>query len=216
MADPTDRTDHLLLVQYLSPAFPVGAFAYSQGLESAIATGAVTTPAEVAQWVTDILTLGSGRMDAILLAQARHPAADLAALTDLAHALAPSAERHTEMTEQGRAFGLTLASLTGQDAPPLPYALAVGHGTSSLAVPTEAVLELWLMGLAGQILQAAVRFLPMGQTQAQAALSQLLPRITALARDCATAPLSALSSATFRADLAQMQHETLPTRIFRS
>lgn len=208
--------DRLRLVQWLSPAFPIGAFAYSQGLEQAIAGGDIGTPADVAAWVTDVLMHGSGRMDAILLARARDPDADLAALADLAHAFAASSERLLEMTEQGRAFGLTIGSLTGVAQPPLPYALAVGHATRSLACPTDEVVSLWLMGLAGQLLQAAVRFLPMGQTDAQAILLQLLPAIRDLADACASAPLSALASSAFRADVVQMQHETLETRIFRT
>lgn len=208
--------DRLRLVQWLSPAFPIGAFAYSQGLETVIATGAVSTPAQVGTWVADVLLHGAARLEAVLLAHARQDGADPEMLADLALAYAVSAERHLEMTEQGRAFGQAIAALTGEDQPPLPYAVALGHATRSLALPTEEVLELWLMGLANQILQAAVRFLPMGQTEAQAVLSRLLPAITTLAAEAATTPLGAIGATTPGADLAQMRHETLPTRIFRT
>jgi urease accessory protein len=213
MSDPTDR---LRLVQWLSPAFPIGAFAYSQGLEYAISEGEVRTAKDLAQWITAILRHGSGRADAILLAQARAPCADLAALSDLALALAPSAERVTEMMEQGRAFATTISAITGQHHPARPYAVAVGVATAPLNIPTAEVLTLWLHGLSAQLTSAATRFVPLGQTEAQQVLAALAPRITDLAAEYATLPLSALSSTTPRADLAAMRHETMPVRIFRT
>jgi urease accessory protein len=213
MSDPTDR---LRLIQWLSPAFPIGAFAYSQGLEYAISAGDIRTARDLTQWITAILRHGSGRADAILLAQARAPRADLAALSDLALALAPSAERVTEMMEQGRAFASTISAITGQHHPARPYAVAVGAATAALKVPTAEVLTLWLHGLSAQLTSAATRFMPLGQTEAQQTLATLAPRITDLAAEYASLPLSALSSTTPRADLAAMRHETMPVRIFRT
>jgi urease accessory protein len=213
MSDPTDR---LRLVQWLSPAFPIGAFAYSQGLEYAISSGDVQNAADLAHWITAILRHGSGRADALLLAAARAPSADLAALSDLALALAPSAERVTEMMEQGRAFASTISAITGQHHPARPYAVAVGAATAALKLPTAEVLTLWLHGLTAQLTSAATRFVPLGQTEAQSVLAALAPRITDLAAEYASLPLSALSSTTPRADLAAMRHETMPVRIFRT
>ena len=137
-------------------------------------------------------------------------------MTDLALALATSSERLTEMMEQGRAFGAALSALTGQAQPPLPYAVAVGHATAALQVETTEVLTLWLHGLAAQLVSVAVRFVPLGQTAGQQVLADLAPLILRVAHDCASAPLSDIGTATFRADLAAMQHETLEVRIFRS
>jgi urease accessory protein len=212
-ANPLDR---LRLVQWLSPSFPIGAFAYSQGLEQAITDGAVTSPASLENWVRAILTFGTGRMDAIFLAHARAPDADVLALADLACAYASSAERMLEMMEQGRAFGRTIAAITGEAQPALPFALAVGHATRGLQVPTEEVLQIWLQGLAAQQIAAAVKFVPLGQTSGQTVLANLGPDILTLAQSCATAPLSALCSVSFGADMAQMLHETMDVRIFRS
>ena len=213
MADPTDR---LRLVQWLSPAFPIGAFAYSQGLEVAISDGDVRTAQDLEGWIAAILRHGSGRIDAILLAHARQAQADLAGLTALILALAPSAERVTELQEQGRAFSLAISGITGVDHPARPYPIAVGAATASLRVSTTEVLTLWLQGLAAQLTSAAVRFVPLGQTDGQMVLARLAPRITALAAEYAEAPLSALHSSAFRADIAAMRHETLPVRIFRT
>lgn len=208
----TDPTDHLRLIQWLSPAFPIGSYAYSQGLETAITAGDVHNVATLQDWINAILTLGSARTDAILLAHAR-AGEDL---TDLAIALAPSAERYTEMMEQGRAFGQTITAITGIRQPILPYALAVAHATCALNLPTKAVLTHWLQATAAQLTSVGVRFIPIGQTDGQRLLTTLAPLITQLASDYATAPLSDIGTATFAADLAAMQHETLPIRIYRT
>ena len=207
--------DRLTLMQWLSPAFPVGSYAYSQGLEQAITDGHVHDAASLTDWITAVLTHGSARIDAILLAHSRIQSRtqDLA---DLAYAFAGSAERATEMRDQGAAFGQTVAAMTGQAQPPLPYALAVAHASRSLDLPTEEILALFLQALAAQLISAAVRFVPLGATQGQTVLAALAPLIIRAATTCATAPLTALTSATFGADLAQMRHETLPVRIYRS
>ncbi len=206
------NADHLTLVQWLSPAFPVGSYAYSQGLEQAITDGHVTSPETLTRWITAILCHGSARMDAILLAHAR----TTDNLADLAYALAPSAERVTEMREQGAALGQTIAATTGQAQPPLPYALALGHASRSLTLPTPDLIAHFLHALTAQLISAAVRFVPLGATDGQRVLAALTPLITDLAATYATEPLENLSSATFGADLAAMRHETLPVRIYRS
>lgn len=208
----TDATDLLRLVQWLSPAFPIGSFAYSQGLETAITARDVQDAASLRDWITAILTCGSARTDAILLAHAR----DGADLTDDALALAPSAERHTEMVEQGRAFGQAIAAITGTPQPVLPYALAVAHATRELDVATEVVLTHWLQATAAQLTSVGVRFIPLGQTDGQRILAALAPLITRLAAQYATAPLSEIGTATVAADLASMQHETMAVRIYRT
>ncbi len=208
----TDATDLLRLVQWLSPGFPIGGFAYSQGLETAIAAGDVHDAASLQDWITAILIFGSARSDAILISHAR----DGADLTDYALALAPSAERHIEMMEQGRAFGRAIAAITGTPQPVLPYSLALAHASRNLNIPTNTVVMLWLQAAAAQLASVGVRFIPIGQTDGQRILAALAPLITRLAADCATAPLSDIGTATIAADLASMQHETLPVRIYRT
>uniref|UniRef100_UPI00296E387A urease accessory protein UreF n=1 Tax=Xinfangfangia pollutisoli TaxID=2865960 RepID=UPI00296E387A len=91
----------LALVQYLSPAFPTGGFAYSHGLEQVIAEGTVRDAAALEAWLSDVLRHGAGWQDAVLLALTLREGADPAALADLARALAPSSERLRETEEQG-------------------------------------------------------------------------------------------------------------------
>ncbi len=208
----TQNADRLRLAQWLSPAFPVGSYAYSQGLEQAITDGHVATPETLTDWITAVLTHGSARIDAILLAHARTEDD----LSDLAYAYATSTERHSEMRDQGAAFGPLIAALTGKPQPPLPYALAIGHASRSLDLPTTEILGFFLHAVAAQLTSVAVRFVPMGAADGQKVLASLAPLITTLAARYATEPLTALTSATFGADLAAMHHETRPVRIYRS
>jgi urease accessory protein len=212
-SDPADR---LRLVQWLSPAFPIGSFAYSQGLETAIADGRVTNADELTRWILAILCHGTGRLEGVALALARAPGADLPALSDLVLAHAASAERATETMEQGRAFAATISAITGRDLATMPYAVAVGVVTAPLQVTTEEVLLLWLNGLAAQLVSVAVRFVPLGQTAGQAVLAALAPDMITLAGELAGGGLDDMSSTTFGADLAAMAHETMETRIYRS
>ena len=112
-------------------------------------------------------------MDAILLAHGR--TTDLA---DLAYAYASSAERMTEMREQGAAFGQVVASITGQTPPSLPYALALAHATRGMTLPVEDILALYLQALSAQLISAAVRFVPLKAADGQKVLAGLAQTIT--------------------------------------
>ncbi|WP_096786217.1 urease accessory protein UreF [Rhodobacter sp. CZR27] len=205
----------LSLVQWLSPAFPTGAFAYSHGLEWAISEGEVRNADTARGWIADVLRFGAGRTDAILLAHALK-GHDLDALTDLARALAPSAERLRETEDQGAAFAAATAALTGQPLPARPLPVAVGQAAASLGLPVAQVVALALHAFAANLVSVAVRFVPLGQTEGQAILAALHPLIEDLAATAAEAPLEAIGSAAFRADLAAMRHETMDVRIFRT
>lgn len=206
----------LTLVQWLSPAFPTGGFAYSHGLETAIATGAVTDAAGVRRWLADVLDHGAGRQDAILLVQALSPDADHDALDRLARALQPSSERLTETLDQGTAFARTVAGLTGRDLPPRCLPVAVGEAASTLGLPMQDVVALYLHAFASNLASVAMRFVPLGQAEGQAVLAALHPLISALAQASLTATSEDLGSAALWADLSAMAHETLDVRIFRT
>jgi urease accessory protein len=206
----------LTIVQWLSPAFPVGSFAYSHGLEWAISAGEISDAPALEGWIATILTEGAGRSDAILLCHALNRATDLAELSALAEALAASRERLAETCEQGRALLTTTNALLGQDLPPMPYPVALGAAARGLGLPPRQVAGLYLQAFASALVQVGVRFVPLGQTQGQRVLSALHPVITALAAEAATSPLAALGSGGLRADLAAMRHETLDVRIYRT
>lgn len=212
----TETADLLTLTQWLSPAYPVGAFAWSHGLEAAIAGGDVTDAEALFDWLDALIRHGAGWTDAVLLSAAHRgdpPEAELAAL---AAALAPSRERQAETVEQGAAFARTTGALTGSRADPAPYPVAVGRAARALSLPTAQVAALHLHAVAGNLVSAAVRFVPLGQTDGQRVLARLAPVIETAAAAAAEAPLAALGGAAFRSDIAAMTHETMTTRIFRS
>jgi urease accessory protein len=205
----------LHLAQWLSPSFPVGGFAFSQGLDWAIAAGEVGCAADLGRWLADLLEHGSGRTDAILLCLALRGAMPLEDLADLAAALAPARQRRTETEAQGTAFAAALVAL-GAEVPPLPYPLAVGVAARRLELPPAQVAALWLQTYAGNLVQIAVRLVPLGQAEGQAVLAGLHPLILHVAAEAAEAGHEALGSASFFADLAAMHHETMEVRLCRT
>lgn len=206
----------LTLVQWLSPAFPTGAFAYSHGLERMIATGDVTDAASFEEWLRNILHHGAGWQDAILLSHALAPDADHEALDALARALAPSAERLQESAEQGAAFARMISSLTGRALKPRMLPISTGEAAALLSLPHGQVAQLYLQTFASNLCTIATRHIPLGQTEGQAVLAKLLPEIALLGTWAALASLDDLGSCTLAADLAAFQHETQDVRIFRT
>ncbi|MDP3340220.1 urease accessory protein UreF [Frigidibacter sp.] len=206
----------MTLVQWLSPAFPVGGYAYSHGLEWAISARLIKDAAGLQGWLADVIAHGSGRSDAVMLALALAPGADHAALAAYASALTPAKERLTETLEQGRAFTLATNALLGADHPPAPLPVAVGRAAACLGLPVERVLALYLHSFASTLTQGAVRFIPLGQTEGQQVLAALHPVISRVAAWAANASLDDLGSAGFGSDMAAMAHEGMEVRIFRS
>ncbi|MGI1661225.1 urease accessory protein UreF [Palleronia sp. KMU-117] len=213
---PTTDADLLKLVQWLSPAFPVGGYAYSHGLEAAISEGRVSDAATLQQWLATVLGHGSGRADAVLLCVAMAPDADHAALAELAAALAASSERWTETIDQGHAFTEAQNALSGNAFSPAPLPVAVGRAAAALALPAERVAALYLHAFASTLVSGAVRFIPLGQTDGQRVLAALHPLIEAVAQEAAQTDPDHIATSAFGADLAAMRHEGLEVRIFRT
>ena len=205
----------LALMQWLSPAFPTGAYAYSHGLEWAVSAGEVRDAAQAQAWIGDVLRHGSGWQDAVILAHALRAGADCAALADYARALAPSEERWRETTDQGTAFAIAVTALGGTvDPNPLP--VAVGQAATGLAVEPEQVIALYLHAFCANLVSVAVRFVPLGQSEGQRILTALHPAIASLAQAACAVPLDQITTATIGADLAAMRHETMDIRIYRT
>ncbi len=238
----TDRARLLHLLAWLSPAFPTGAFAYSHGLEWAVEAGDVTDEHTLRTWLMDILRHGSARSDAILLRHAHRTATDtinLREIAGLALAATTSRERRDEALNQGRAFLLAVApwfdiatrpdraepphsfSSTGDRAPPpfpedLPYAVAVGAAAGAFSVPEDDTAAAYLQTFASNLISAAVRLVPLGQTAGLRVLAALEPVIITTATETKNATLDDIGGCAFRSDLAAMRHETQYTRLFRS
>ncbi|MEO1704105.1 MAG: urease accessory UreF family protein, partial [Pseudomonadota bacterium] len=179
------NTDLLTLTQWLSPAFPLGSFAYSHGLETAITDGVIRDAPSLRGWLATILASGSGRVDAVLLSAARR-GEDAA---EVAVALAGSKERLEETVGQGAAFARTLRTL-GHTVADAPLPVAAGQATQALDLPTETVAALYLQNFASNLVQCAVRFVPLGQSEGQAVLNGLRPLIEETARNAAHTKLT--------------------------
>ncbi len=211
------------LLTWLSPAFPVGAFAWSAGLETAIVGGKVADRATAEGWIAGTLHHGGLRTDAVLLAHAHAGHADpavLGELADLCLALTPARERHAETVTTGNAFALASAAWPTNGPltlpQPCPYPIAVGALAGAHGIDRLAVLVAFLTATVHSQVSVAVRLVPIGQSDGLAIMAALEPDIATLADLCLNAALDDIGSVAYGADIAQMQHETLPTRIFRS
>lgn len=202
------------LSQWLSPSFPVSAYAYSHGLEADITAGRVSDAAGVETWLTTILRAGAGRTDAILLRAARTGDADH--VGDVALALAGSAERAQETLSQGTAFADTLASMGQGDGVARPYPVAIAVACRDLSLDDDTIVALYLQAFIGNLVAAAVRFVPLGQAEGQRLLTALHPIITEVVSETSGKGLDDLGQVAFGADLAAMEHESLEVRIFRT
>jgi len=211
------------LLTWLSPAFPVGAFAWSAGLETAIVARLLHDRQTAEDWISGALRHGSLRTDTILLAHAHQsPRAPekLQELADLCLALTPAKERHAETTMTGNAFA-TASAAWPVDPPlnlprPCPYPIAVGALAGAHGIGLLDTLVAFLTAMVHGQVSVAVRLVPIGQTDGLAIMASLEPEIGKLAALCQHATLDEIGSVAYGADIAQMQHETLPTRIFRS
>lgn len=218
------------LMTWLSPSFPVGAFSYSSGIEWAVEAGDIADAASLRGWLAAMLTDGSGFCDGVFLAQSHRAASeqDVAALreiAELAAALVPSRERQLETTTQGRAFidmaraawnSPGLDTIIAACGGPIVYPVAVGLVSAAHGIPLAPSLHAFLHAVVSNWISAGSRLIPLGQTDSQRVLAALEPDVAATARRAEAASLDDLGSATFRADLASLRHETQYTRLFRS
>jgi len=215
---------------WLSPSFPVGSFAYSHGLEWAASTGRVRDRASTDAWLGDLISHGTLRNDAILLARTWRAvvARDAQALRDinaLAIALAGSRERHLETTTQGNAFMTTVLATWGNDDltqmraaldGDIAYPIAIGCVAATWNVAITAVLTAYLGGMIQNLVSALVRLAVIGQTEGQRVIAALVPAIAATVSMAEQSTLDDLGGAAFMSDIAAIGHETQETRLFRS
>lgn len=211
------------LLAWLSPAFPVGAFAYSAGLEQAIADGRVASATDLYCWIRGNLAHGAACTDA-MLASLAHDAArngqELCALADLCFALTPARERYEELAITGQAFVAAAAAwpdpVLDRLPKPCPYPIALGALASSHDISKAEMLTAWLTSYVQTQISVAVRLVPLGQTEGLAVLARLETPIADAAKRAHNASSDNLGAIGYAADIATMHHETLKTRIFRS
>lgn len=223
VTDNHDLQALLRLMAWLSPAFPVGSFAYSGGLERAVHDGLVHDSKSLRDWIAALICHGSVWNDAVLLAETHHAGEDaprLAAVAELAEALAGSKERHTETMLLGEAFLSAAAAWPHTIFSLLPaktaYPVAVGAVAGAHGISIEKVLAAFLHALASQMLSSGIRLGVTGQKDGVAILSALEDTIAEVATRAAHSDLNDLGAATVQAEIASLRHETQATRLFRS
>jgi urease accessory protein len=214
----------LPLFVWLSPAFPVGAYAYSHGIEWAVEAGDVSDAESLARWLDDLADHGAPRLDVCLFAAAHRAAGDPAKLAEvnaLAVALAGSAERRLETTAQGDAFlaaaraAWPCAALDALSAP-VAYPVAVGAAAAGHAVALEEAAPAFALAVFGNLVSAALRLGAVGQTEGQKILARLAPRLAGMAAQALLEEPETLGACALRSEIAAMKHETQYSRLFRS
>jgi urease accessory protein len=217
----------LKLMTFLSPAFPVGAFSYSHGLEQAIDSDVIRSAEALKSWLVDLLMCGSAWSDAVVFAEAYRAAGagDLPRLrrvAELASALAPSRERYLEATAQGSAFlDAALISWPGKSAEALrdtdvTYGVAVAAVAADQGIAAKSALPAYLNAFMANLVSVGVRLIPIGQGAGVRILADLHPLIAASSERALRSTLDDLGSATMLSDIASMRHEEQYSRVFRT
>ena len=228
--DALDEAALFRLMTWLSPAYPVGAFAYSSGLEWAVEAADVRDLTTLQAWLAAVLTEGSGWSDSVLFSAAHRAltGADDRALVDtaeLAAALVASRERYLETITLGNAFvEVTRAAwpcealnrLQALRRGPVAYPVAVAAACAGHGIALRPALSAFVTALLSNWVSAGLRLIPLGHTDGQRLLGALAPTAAATVQQALAARLEDVGSTTFRADIAGARHETQYTRLFRS
>jgi len=230
----TSRDQDLLrLLAWLSPAFPVGAFSYSHGLEYAVEDGRVTNRETLLDWTSAILTQGSGRVDAIVFRASYEAVCTrdeplLVWALEHGDAMRATRELGVEAAGQGRAFLDMvsgpwpspaydwLRSIAAATDRPVVYPVAVAVAAAAHEMPEPSALIAYLHAFGANLVSAGVRLIPLGQSDGlwcTARLEAVVQRAVAAAM---VAAREDIGSGTVMADWASARHETQYTRLFRS
>ena len=218
------------LLTWSSPAYPVGAYTYSHGLEMAVEDGAVRNRADLVAYVTAALSAGAGRIDGALLAAAHRAMAKgggraLDAVAELGAAWRGTAETSLEAEAQGSAFlAVTLsawpeprlAAFAARHPRRIVHAVAFGAAAAAHGIALPQAAFGYLSAFAANLVSAGVRLVPLGQTDGQMATAALLPVVAAAADSALAADLERIGTSSPALDLYSIRHETQYTRLFRS
>jgi urease accessory protein len=218
------------LMTFMSPAYPVGAFSYSGGIEWAVAAGDIGDAGSLRGWLESMIRHGSVFCDSVIFAHAHRAAwcaddKELAAPAELAAAIIGSKERFLETTSQGQAFlqitrsawpSPALDRLVAAWDGPLAYPVVVAAACAGHGIEVAPALHALLHGMASNLISAGMRLIPLGQTDGQRVLAALEASITQTAERALATGMDDIATATVRADIAGMRHETQYTRLFRS
>jgi urease accessory protein len=215
------------LLAWLSPAYPIGAFSYSHGIETAVEQGLIKDRASLVAWLTSVLADGTGRVDGALFAAAWRAAhardwRRFDTIAERAAAWRGTAEMALEARQQGTSFlVITRAAwphpdmAAAGDELALPVAVALAAAVHAIAL--DDALAGYLHAFTANMISAAVRLVPLGQTDGQIALADLEPAVrNAVEAALTVTDLDEVGTATPLLDWCSLRHETQYTRLFRS
>ncbi|AFY29651.1 urease accessory protein UreF [Cyanobium gracile] len=222
----------LRLFQLVSPALPVGAFSYSEGLEVLVQAGELGDAEAVAHWLEAELARGALAIEAASLGRLMQaltrwrespdgPArGEVLDLDGWLLAQREAAEVRAQQRQMGRSLLQLLAdldlSLPGEQPPRLAWPAAWAWAGVALDIAHQDLVEAYLYGWIATQLSAAVRLVPLGPTEAQRLQLGLAPTIAARAAELVAADPKALWNGGVGAGLAQLGHGELYSRLFRS
>ena len=223
----------LRLQSWLSPSFPTGSYSYSHGLERAVELGYVHNLVSLLEWLDADLRSGSVRNEAIFFSAAWHSAwscerKKLLEVAELAAAYRGTAEFALESAQQGaaslrvfhRAWPDSLLdwlseTLSERDILPA-LAVVIGARSARQGIPVQFALPAFLQSYVMNLVTAAIRLIPLGQTAGQLAIAELEATVLTASAQAEAGTLEDLGSAAFVLDLVSVAHETQYTRLFRS
>ena len=227
---PVSASALLQLMWLASPALPVGGFSYSEGLEAAVESGRVTNEAEAGAWLRDQLHLSLARSDLAVCAKAfkawqRDDLAHIAELNDWVTTTRETAELRQQTQQMGRSLVEWLRNRSGTDArvdalkalaPAPTWPIAFALAALQTGAPLREALLSFGFGWAENMVQAALKAVPLGQSAGQRVLASLVVDLPAAVDHAASLMDSERQAFTPMLAILSAQHEAQYSRLFRS
>lgn len=204
---------HQVLFSWFSPNFPIGSFNFSHGLEAAVEMKFINDSFTLENWISNLITDGSGKTDVILLSNAYRGKN----VNELALALCPSKERWIESIKLGKSFSKNIRenwSYNIEDD--LAFPVALGKAGSFFSIPLDQLLTIFLQSFVSNLITFGMKHIPLGQSAGQKILINLIPVIQAQSMKYKNYDIKDIGSSAFISDLASMYHENLKNRIYQT
>ena len=204
---------HQVLFSWFSPNFPIGSFNFSHGLEAAVEMKFIHDSFTLENWISNLITDGSGKTDVILLSNAYRGKN----INELALALCPSKERWIESIKLGKSFSKNIRdnwSYNIEDD--LAFPVALGKAGSFFSIPLDQLLMIFLQSFVSNLITFGIKHIPLGQSAGQKILINLIPVIQAQSMKYKNYDIKDIGSSAFISDLASMYHENLKNRIYQT
>lgn len=215
----------LRLLQLASPALPVGAYSYSEGLETLVHADTIKSASALEHWLVQELKYGAARLEAAIVLRSYRAtqAQDFDTLLYWNHWLTAARETE-ELRSQSLQMGRSLLRLFQQlqsielpsFEPGCHFAIAFGLVAATWNIEEHATMMAYLQSWVTNLISAGIKLIPLGQTAGQQLLLNLSDGIESASFEVATLSDDALSTCGWGLSIASMAHETLYSRLFRS